>query len=328
MKNVVNSYGIYFMLLVILLGSYSLLGFQNGTSLIILGIASMVPISLTAMGELLCERAGIFNVGVEGMMLLSSLFSVIGAKFLGHWMGGIAVGTFIGALLGLIFGLACTRWQGDQLLFGLGLNIISQGIVLLLLLKIFNTLTFYRVPSNMRIPQFRLANSTISGFALAGLVLAVVMYFVISNTRFGLRVRAVGQAPAVADYLGIDPYRVRTVAAVMCGIAAGISGAYMSLDWVGLASPTLIAGRGFMALACVKFGGLNPLRIFSGAMIFGILLAAANWLQNIPAFAFLTRQGGGYLLLALPYFFVVLTLSLFPYSEPLAKTIGVSYRRE
>ncbi|MEM0314381.1 MAG: ABC transporter permease [Candidatus Bathyarchaeia archaeon] len=328
MRNIVNNYGIYFLLLLILLGSFALLGFRGGVNLAILGIASMVPISLAAMGELLCERAGIFNVGVEGMMLFSSLFSAIGAKLSGHWLGGIALGVFVGALLGWVFGLACTRWQGDQLLFGLGLNIISQGVVLLLLLKMFNTLTFYRIPSDLRVPQFKVANTTISGFALAGLVLAIVMYFVISSTRYGLRARAVGQAPTVADYLGIDPYRVRTVAAVVCGIAAGLGGAYMSLDWVGLASPTLIQGRGFMALACVKFGGLNPLRILSGAMIFGTLLAAANWLQNIPAFAPLTRQGGSYLLLLLPYFFVVLTMSLFPYSEPLAKTIGMPYRRE
>jgi simple sugar transport system permease protein len=296
-------------------------------NLFLLGIASMVPIALAATGELLCERAGLFNVGIEGTMLLASLTAVWGAEAAGHWAVGILIGLITGSLIGGIFGLAVTYGQGNQLLWGLGINLFAQGTVALLLLKAFKTLTFYRVPAHLRVPQFVIGNSTLSWFSLVGLLCAIALYLIITKTRYGLRARAVGLSPFVADTLGVDPYKLRISAAIVGGMTAGIAGAYMSLDWTGLASATLIQGRGFMALACVKFGGLNPLRVFGGSLFFGILLAAGMWLQNVPLTSAIMRQGGSYLLLSLPYIIVVLALGLFPYREPLAKTIGIPYKR-
>ena len=322
-----SNLGVDGLLCIVFIFAVVFLGKIYAFNLFLLGIASMVPIALAATGELLCERAGLFNVGVEGSMLLASLTAVWGAEVGGHWAIGILIGLITGGLIGGVFGLAVTYGRGNQLLWGLGVNLFAQGTVALLLLKAFKTLTFYRVPVHLRVPQFVIGNSTLSWLSLVGLLVAILLYFVITKTRYGLRARAVGLSPFVADTLGVDPYKLRISTAIVGGLMAGIAGAYMSLDWTGLASATLIQGRGFMALACVKFGGLNPLRVFGGSLLFGVLLASGMWLQNIPLTSAIMRQGGSYLFLSLPYIIVVLTLGLFPYREPLAKNIGIPYKR-
>ena len=108
---------------------------------------------------------------------------------------------------------------------------------------------------------------------------------------------------------------------------AGLGGVYMSLDWLGLSASSLIQGRGFIALACVVFGGLDPILTLEAAYLFGLLSAVGLWLQNIPWAAPLMLRGGSYLFLMLPYLAVLAVLVAFPRRQQLSKEIGMPYRR-
>lgn len=316
---------VFIVLLALAPGLY--FGFEHAVSLFLIGIAAMAPIALGAAGEVIVERCGMFNIGIEGMMLVSALFSTWVATVSGSWGWAIIAGGVSGGLLGLAFGVLATRGRFNQLLLGLGLNTAAVGLVTFVLFFGFGTLGFYRIPPNLRMPKVMTQYGPLSYMSCLAVVLSVGVYFILAQTRFGLRAKGVGFNPFVTDTLGIDVYRLRTVAAAVGGMFAGLAGTYLSLDWVGLISPTLVQGRGFIALACVKFGGLDPILTLEGALLFGLLSSMSLWMQNLPGTAVLMRQGGSYLFLMLPYLAVLVILVAFRQQTQLAKGIGTPYRR-
>jgi simple sugar transport system permease protein len=249
---------------------------------ILLGsLHAMVPITLTASGEVVGESAGLFNIGLEGIILVSAMTGALGAET-GGPIAGLLVGLGTGFVIGLIFGAVCTYFKGVQLIAGVGINLFAAGLVAFWLIHL-------GVPGHHAVAaEHQLANiatpfgelSPMIGVALA---LPVLIYLLLFRTKLGLKIRAVGENPQAADVAGIRIHLLRLLAAAAGASLAGLAGAYLSIDWLGSVTKEISAGRGFIALATVVFSGLNPLLVLLGGFIFGFFDNLAVWVATMPA---------------------------------------------
>ena len=162
-----------------------------------------------------------------------------------------------------------------------------------------------------------------SPMILVALILPFVVHWFLKRTRAGLMLKAAGEMPEAADVAGININRIRILAAVFGGILAGLAGAYMSVAWLGLVTKGLSAGRGFIALACVVFSGLNPLLALLAAFIFGLFQALAEWVKTLPS-----KPIPGEFVSMLPYIVTLLVVSGAIGRVRFPKFLGEPYKRE
>ena len=246
-----------------------------------LSLHAMVPITLAAIGETIEESAGLFNIGLEGMLLISALTGALGAEYTGSAIGGLLVGLSTGALLGLVFGVINTYWKGDQLITGVGINLLALGFVAFMLVNL-GAPGFHTVPRDVQIKLIPLGVGALSPLVLVTVAMAFVVYWLLHRTQLGIRIKAVGENPAAADVAGISVNAVRLGTAIAAGALVGLAGAYLSVDWFGAVTKEVSAGRGFIALATVVFSGLNPLLALVGGFIFGFFDGFATWVATYP----------------------------------------------
>ena len=246
-----------------------------------ISLHAMVPITLAAIGETIEESAGLFNIGLEGMLLISALTGALGAEYTGSAVGGLLVGLSTGALLGLVFGVINTYWKGDQLITGVGINLLALGFVAFMLVNL-GAPGFHTVPRDVQIKLIPLGVGALSPLVLVTVVMAFVVYWLLHRTQLGIRIKAVGENPAAADVAGISVNAVRLGTAIAAGALVGLAGAYLSVDWFGAVTKEVSAGRGFIALATVVFSGLNPLLALVGGFIFGFFDGFATWVATYP----------------------------------------------
>ena len=246
-----------------------------------ISLHAMVPITLAAIGETIEESAGLFNIGLEGMMLISALTGALGAEYTGSAVGGLLVGLSTGALLGLVFGVINTYWKGDQLITGVGINLLALGFVAFMLVNL-GAPGFHIVPRDVQIKLIPLGVGALSPLVLVTVAMAFVVYWLLHRTQLGIRIKAVGENPAAADVAGISVNAVRLGTAIAAGALIGLAGAYLSVDWFGAVTKEITAGRGFIALAIVVFSGLNPLLALLGGFIFGFFDGFATWVATYP----------------------------------------------
>jgi simple sugar transport system permease protein len=246
-----------------------------------LSLHAMVPITLAAIGETIEESAGLFNIGLEGMLLISALTGALGAEYTGSAIGGLLVGLSTGALLGLVFGVINTYWKGDQLITGVGINLLALGFVAFMLVNL-GAPGFHIVPRDVQIKLIPLGVGALSPLVLVTVAMAFVVYWLLHRTQLGIRIKAVGENPAAADVAGISVNAVRLGTAIAAGALVGLAGAYLSVDWFGAVTKEVSAGRGFIALATVVFSGLNPLLALLGGFIFGFFDGFATWVATYP----------------------------------------------
>ncbi len=304
-------------------------GVGDSVHLLLLGLYAMVPIALAAAGEVVNERGGLFNIGIEGIMLVGSFSAVYVAEISGNWFVGILGGIAVGALLAAIFGIISTYGGANQVIAGIGINIFGLGFVAYYLIVVWGNPGFHHLSSaELRVPLVSTPATPLRWMILIAIAIGFVVHYVLNHTRFGLRVRAAGFNPFVTDVSGVDVHKLRTMACIIGGALAGFGGAYMALDWLGLTARDLIQGRGFIALACVVFSGLDAILALEAALLFGLFNAIGLWLQNVPWARPIMLHGGNYLFLMLPYLAVLAVLVVFPRRERLSKEIGAPYRRE
>ena len=246
-----------------------------------LSLHAMVPITLAAIGETIEESAGLFNIGLEGMLLISALTGALGAEYTGSAIGGLLVGLSTGALLGLVFGVINTYWKGDQLITGVGIYLLALGFVAFMLVNL-GAPGFHTVPRDVQIKLIPLGVGALSPLVLVTVAMAFVVYWLLHRTQLGIRIKAVGENPAAADVAGISVNAVRLGTAIAAGALVGLAGAYLSVDWFGAVTKEVSAGRGFIALATVVFSGLNPLLALLGGFIFGFFDGFATWVATYP----------------------------------------------
>jgi|TARA_Y100000588_G_scaffold342639_1_gene387574 simple sugar transport system permease protein len=249
--------------------------------ILFISLHAMVPITLAAIGETIEESAGLFNIGLEGILLLSALAGAVGAEASGSAVVGLMTGMGTGALIGLLFGVVNTYWKGSQLITGVGINLFAFGFVAFMLITL-GAPGFHSVPRDVQVKLIPLGVGSLSPLVLVTVILAIGVYWLLYRTQLGIRIRAVGENPAAADVAGIRVNALRLGTAVAAGLLAGLAGAYLSVDWFGAVTKEITAGRGFIALATVVFSGLNPLLALLGGFIFGFFDGLATWVATYP----------------------------------------------
>jgi len=290
-------------------------------SLLRISLHAMVPITLTAIGEVVGETAGLFNIGLEGILLISAFVGALGAE-----MGGPAVGLLMGigtgAAVGFLFSVISTYWKGTQMVTGIGINLFALGFVAFGLIQL-GAPGFHDVPTAVSVAKWRTPMGAMSPLILAALVMPFLVYWFLKRTRAGLMLKAAGEAPEAADVAGINVNRIRVLATTFGGALAGLGGAYMSVAWMGLITKEFSAGRGFISLACVVFSGLNPLLALLGGFIFGFFQGLAEWVKTLPA-----KPIPSQFVSMLPYIVTLLVVSGAIGRVRFPKAIGVPYKRE
>ncbi len=214
-----------------------------------------------ALGELIGQRSGILNVGIEGVMLFGATLGFIAAQSTGSYILGFLVAIAIGALLGLLHGFFSITLGGDQVVSGMGIWILGFGLTTYIGAPFAGPLGLERIPSIFGL----------SPFFYVGLILAVITWFVLTRTSLGLRIRSVGENPSVAEVSGINVARTRYLCTIVGGMLMGFAGAVYSLDYNPVWNYNFLMGWGFIALALVFFSMWNPLILLAGSLLFGTL---------------------------------------------------------
>jgi general nucleoside transport system permease protein len=251
-----------------------------------------VPLTLGALSGVLCERAGVINIAIEGMMLSAAFVGAIAGSAFGLLLGTIiAVGA--GALLGAVLAVLSIRYRVDQIIAGTVINIFALGItsyltarILVQYLDLNNPGTFrpFDIPLLAKIPLIGPLLFRNNIFVYLMFILVALVHIGLFRTRWGLRVRAVGEHPKAADTVGINVLRVRYRNVILGGMMAALAGAFLTLGSVGRFDENMTAGRGFIALAAMIFGRWNPIGAFGAALVFGLAESLQSTLAilNVP----------------------------------------------
>jgi len=238
-------------------------------------LALVVPYGLAAMGGVFSERGGVINIALEGMLLVGAFFAAVGA-FAGGLPLGIAAALLAGATLSGLHALLCVRLGADQVVVGVGLNLLASAVTRFLLMAIFD--------SSSNSPTIPGVASTwlVSPMLWAALVLVGLGHVVLGRTRFGLRLRAAGAHPAAARSLGVAVDRVQVGGVLVSGLLAGLGGAALALDNRQFAAE-MSAGRGYIALAAVIVGKWRPVPAALACLFFAFADALQIELQSAAA---------------------------------------------
>jgi len=248
-------------------------------------VGAAVPITLGAMSGILCERAGVVNIAIEGMMLSSALMSTLIGSVTGNLWLGLLAGLLTGATLAFVHAVLAIRYKVDQIISGTVINIFSTGLTSFISAKFMQvyqelnnpgTFQSWPVPILSDIPIIGGIFFTSNIFTYGAYILLIVIHVGLFYTRWGLRVRAVGEHPKAADTLGINVFRTRYINVVLGGMAAGFGGAYFTLGSVGRFDEVMTAGRGFIGLAAMIFGNWSPFGAFGASLIFGFADSLAS----------------------------------------------------
>jgi ABC-type uncharacterized transport system permease subunit len=252
--------------------SLSLLGMLQST------VLRSVPLAFGALSGVLCERSGVINIGIEGMLLSGAFSGSVAASVTDSLWIGLIAGALVGGLVAGLLAVLSIRYHVDQIVAGTVINILALGLTSFLTDAFLQRNQDLNNPGrfqNIEIPVLSkipvigpiLFEHNIFVYLMFGIVAAT--YFGLFHTRWGLRVRAVGEHPKAADTVGIRVLATRYRNVIMGGIVAGIGGAYFSLGAVGRFEEGMTAGRGFIGLAAMIFGRWNPLGALGAALIFG-----------------------------------------------------------
>jgi ABC-type uncharacterized transport system permease subunit len=272
------------------------------TSMLATTIAVATPLTLGALSGLYCERSGVVNIGIEGMMLGAAFFGWLAAIYMNtifhqapllSLVAGVFVAMLTGGLFALLHAVLSITFKVDQIIGGTVINIMAIGITGFLNRQMFfgsGSVFGGQIPHAPGVLP-RLAIPLLSDIPTIGrifeqqpitwlaLILVVVTHFVIFKTRWGLRTRAVGEHPRAADTVGINVYRTRYINVIIGGMLAGLGGAYLTLESISSFEPLMTNGRGFIALAAMIFGNWTPFGAWSAALVFGAAQALQINLQ-------------------------------------------------
>ena len=262
-------------------------------------LRSATPVALAGLGGLMTEHAGIMNIGMDGMILLGA-FTAVAVSFLtGSVTLALLAAITVGILAGLFFALFVVKFRSDEFIIGTALNILADGLTVFLLWAIFGvrgTLrTDYGLP-NVQLPlveKIPFLGEVLSGnslFVYVTWALVALMWILVYRTPYGFWVRAAGEQPGTLRTAGINPDRVKWASSVLCGAFCALAGAQLALGNVTMFSEGMSSSRGYVAFACVIFGGANPAKVYLAALMFGFFDALGYRLQEYEISANLTAM--------------------------------------
>lgn len=287
--------------------SVSLVGMLQGT------LVRAAPLTLGAFSGLLCERAGVINVAIEGQMLIGAFSAALVGSATGNALLGILAGMLCGGLIAVILAVFAIRYLVDQVIVGIVLDLFCLGLTGFLYDRLMvpfqATLNSAAVvppvtiPGLSRIPVLGPILFDQNVYVYLMFVLMGLIYVALFHTRWGLRVRAVGEHPRAADTAGIDVARTRYINVILGGLVAGLAGSYFTLGAVGQFTKNMTSGRGFISLAAMISGGWTPVGGFGASLVFGFADALQNFLSvlNVPI--------SSYFLLMAPYLATILVVA-------------------
>lgn len=294
------------------------------------------PLILCALAGLLSERAGVIDIGLEGKML----FAAFAAGTVGVWSGSTAVALLaamgVAVVLSWLHGLACVSHQGDQVVSGVAINIIAAGLTAVLGIAWFkqggqtppvsDAVRIQALFPSMADAPLLSALFGHNALVYLSLLLVPAVWWGVYRTRFGLRLRAVGENPAMVDAAGVSVTRLRYAALTLNGMLCGLAGAYLVLAQNASFVPNMTAGRGFMALAAMIFGQWHPVKALWACLLFGALDAIAIRLQGVslPVVGEVPVQA----VQALPYLLTVVLLAGFIGKSVAPRALGQAYLKE
>jgi general nucleoside transport system permease protein len=271
------------------------------------------PLILAAIGGLYSERGGIINIALEGLMLAGAFTAAAVTHFSGSPWIGLAAAVVAGAVVALIHAVACIRYRADHVVSGTAINILFLGVPALASGALF--------ASTGSTPQISQAQQ----IPLAPVVIAFAMipitWWVLARTRFGLRLRAVGENPEAADTAGINVHRIQYAGVIISGVLAAIGGAYLSIGQSSLFTRNMTAGRGFIALAALIFGNWRPLPALLACLLFGFAEAVAIQMQGVARIPVQFIQ-------MVPYVLTMVVLAGLIGTSRAPKALGVPYVKE
>jgi ABC-type uncharacterized transport system permease subunit len=273
-------------------------------ALIASAIRVTMPILLAALGAVYSERGGVINIGLEGIMIMGTFFGAVGNYVFAQRFPGLAesvpdlapaAGVLIAMLAGIAFAcihaLVTVTFRVDQIISGVALNLLAVGAARFLNILFFGVATQspgvtgftpINIPILKNIPRLEPIATSISPMILFALLLVLVAHWVLLRTRFGLRLRAVGEHPLAADTLGINVIAMRYAGVLISGALAGMAGAYLAIEQAHLYFEGMTQGRGFIALAAMIFGNWWPLGALGASALFGYFDALSLRVVRLP----------------------------------------------
>lgn len=304
----------------------------NLTGMLVSSIVRATPIALAALSGIYSERSGVVNIGIEGMMLMGAFVSVVFASLTGSMLVGVLMGMLIGMLMGLLHAVLSIRYMVNQIISGTGIIILALGLTSYLQRSFLNfypelnspgpAIAAAPIPLLWRIPVIGPVLFNQSPIIYLLIVLLVVTHFVMYYTRWGLRVRSVGEHPKAADTLGINVFRLRYMSVLISGAIAGLAGSYMSIGAAGRFNEGMTAGKGFLGLAAMIFGNWNPGGAFLGSLIFGFF---DSWQEKLS----ILQVGIPVDLLGMvPYIATMVVLAGFIGRARVPAADGIPYKKE
>ena len=257
----------------------------NLAGLLNTSLSKAVPITLGALSGVLCERAGVVNIAIEGMMLAAAMVGALVGSISGSIWVGLIAAVLAGGVLGLVHAVLSIKYLTDQIISGTVINIFAIGITSFISSKFMQVnqalnnpgiFSPIEIPLLSKIPIFGpiLFNNNI--FVYAMFIFMIILHIGLFYTRWGLRLRSVGEHPKAADTLGINVFRTRYMAVILGGMTAGFAGGYFTLGSVGRFDEVMTAGRGFIGLAAMIFGNWTPFGSFGAGLLFGFADSLAS----------------------------------------------------
>ncbi|HON41503.1 MAG TPA: ABC transporter permease [Bacillota bacterium] len=249
------------------------------------GIRLAAPFLYASLGEMFAQRSGVFNLGLEGIMMMGAFAGFMTSLGTGSpWLGVLAA-IGVGAALGLLMAFISVTMQAEQGISGIGLHMFCWGLSGLLFRVYLGFITSckgfgpWNIPVLSKIPFLGPVLFQHNWMVYFSLLLVPVSWFVLYRTTWGLKVRAVGTTPQAADTLGVNVNAIRYQCVVLGGAMAGLAGAFLTVGQANMYADNITAGRGFIAVALVYFGRWSPVGILLGSLLFSMMNALQLWIQ-------------------------------------------------
>ncbi|MDR3192407.1 MAG: ABC transporter permease [Treponema sp.] len=277
------------------------------------------PILIAATGGMICERSGVVNIALEGLMAVGAMTAAATHALLEGRVGfsiplACLLAAFMGCLFSLIHAFASVTLRADQVVSGTGINLLANGITVFFCQILFNQ---KRANFKMGMPGFFGVYPTV----WIALIILFLAWFMLYKRPWGLRLRAAGEHPQALASVGVDVIKIRYIAVLVSGALAGLAGACLVLTQTTEFAFNTINGKGFIALAAVSFGRWLPLGILGSSFLFGTAMTLAVNATNIDSLKFLPSE----LFSALPYFITLVTLVVFSGKDYAPRASGQPY---
>ena len=299
-------------------------------------VAFAMPTALAAVGETVAERAGVLNLGLEGMMLSGALTAFLAAYYLDSVVLGVLAGVTMGIGLGALMAFLSVTLRTEQIINGIAIVLLALGLTTFVFEKLFageeqpavSGIPDLEVPLLHSIPGVGDVLFEQNALFYISVILALGVCLLLTRTRFGLSVRAVGENPAAADAAAVPVGRTRWLALLICGGMAGMGGAVLVLGQLNIFDTNVTAGRGWIAIALVIFGRWNPLLVLGGAFLFGFTDALQIRVQAVSGG--ITSTVPTEIFAALPYavtLIVMVVATVWAGRDAQPAALGVPFRK-